>query len=539
MWVEARRNHLIEPRLIGAVVGAILVLGAVSLVTLGIQRWQWFDRPSELDQVVPAEAETYLRLDLRRNSLSWWNTASVRERWIPLLADIEKDAQRQLADGAPLTELWSEVAGEIAYVQYDNSDPDSQAILVRTQSAEHFAEKLAQNIPAQSRAGVWQSQQPSELFVWLNQWLGGEAMEPATLYWQPVTKRVLLISLQPDLKQRLAVASDRKTETMRDRLDPYQPGKGILHGFLPLARVLPAAGAQLIAERVNRSEESAAFIELKTDGTSLVGRIQDRPQSLLTRLTLGDASGKYSESLVAFPRSVTAALVDIVPQKLQQSAAGFLTGTDEQLDWSAFVQREFGLDWEENVLPILDLPTDIIVGEPTETQPQPFLIVLQAENPATAELRFNNIEAMFRQVAARLFPREVEKVLPDGTVGVELLPDPQTPRLTKWAGNQAEEAFLDLPISDTASLVFGQLKDRILITNSAELLRSAISGEGSRLAELNPACVSDLRGQEVYVFTPFTETSESLFSRFFSHVWLGSSADENQVALTFCLPFTQ
>ncbi|MBU0706989.1 hypothetical protein KKG41_01320 [Patescibacteria group bacterium] len=528
MWsLESKKG--IDKQAVIALIGGFFVIVIIIVLTVVIEKNNPFNGQGAFDRLIPSQSQLYIHADISRIPKDSESVAN--EELTKFVLNGEQELKRLMPGGINLTVFASNLNNELAFFKLT----EGYGLLVRVKSEEQFREFMADSFKDEIKSEEFES----------TKIVTQTADSSINLSWARVNKKVYIIASTTDVIKEVISVDKKKTESIEARIKVYNPGAHFIYG---IANPKQLVGTYNILDSITEigsqslNEFTETYFDLDTKDGMLFGTISNYAPTLLERLTAGDLPNIYRQSSRYMPDDLNLAWLNTNPGEFIDNLQMFQLAFPDELnfDWPDFVNQALGFDWEKNILPLLDIQTDIYVA-PTD-QPddmsKPFVISFIPDELEQLTETQNNLEAVLRQVLGTMYPSRLEKILSDGSSVVELLPNPQAGETTQY---QYEDQTIDnlwridLPKSEMV-IVFGQLDKRIIFSNSTELVDSIIQ-QSAIDTEATPKCLEEIKGSRLIVLDNKQIESLNSLGHNISHLYIGDGITDNKILLNYCLEF--
>ncbi|MFA5107259.1 MAG: hypothetical protein WC497_02945 [Patescibacteria group bacterium] len=540
MW-SAERKKLIEPRFLLALgVGVVLVVGII-VFSLFLRAYTPGHGSNRIDALIPRSAIVYAHLDLGLLSRA---DQAMRDNqsWQQLSAKVELAIKKKLPDTFDDQRLSKVLGQEAAFFVLPGNQ--GRAFIIEARSAKDFRTMLNELFPGSGETadyhGVTIGSRPADLFADLP-FSNVDTKIATVLYWSEVKKGMFVIADSAAPIRAVVDVKNKDADALAATVSVYRPNTALFSLWLkPAGYDLATAVPEQFRTYFNAdtTTETDLFFQVDLSDGLLVGSVTNHPATLLEKLSAGDASNIYRQAERYFPPSYRLAWLGINWRDVFQSLSAAEASTDKEsiFYWPSFFTNEFRFDWAKHVLPLVNLQTDVIIGQqPAAAEsPQAFLLTMQPGAPEELNDVANNIDALIKNVLSVLSPRKIEKTLSDGTTVTELVPDTQ-------AGNQKDFHVdsqsiqklwqIELP-GGKNTLVYGQLDNRVVVSNAPAMIE-AIAKQSSMADE--PACVRKISGKRLLVVNRDQLLLSPEYGQYAARVFVADATKDQNIYLTFCI----
>ncbi len=524
MWIEQPKK-VVDKKAILALMGGIFVIAAIIVFSILVQRWYLFERQNEFDQMVPNNAEFYIHFDLSRKQKERLDQTQLLDRWQRLAINVEESAETFMPPELDLDRLIGLLGNEAAVFQL----PEGRGILLHVNSESETHDYLSQAFGAESK------QENIEGTVVKTQL-------PSNISWANSKNDIFIIADSPEAIRQILLTEKEKVTPLGEDIKAYQPATHFLYGLIrtnefDLANPL----ISWLGLGIASSGQSDTYFDLDISGNTLAGKVSNHPTSLMEILRSGDASNTYRHSDPFVPQQSQMSWLNVNLKDFFESLQDSVEQSEDSsavFSWPVFFAREIGFDWEENLLPVMDVAADITIAR-TDLEAETgrsFLITIQPNGPDQLEETGNNFEAVIRKIVGTLFPRGIEKVLTDGTKVTELVPDPQAGDTVQYNyDGRVLEKLWQITLSDPdLNIVYGQLDDRVVISNSTKLVDSVIAKMNSSEAS-DTGCIDQIKGEELLVVDEAFLSDYHPLGRNISRLFIGDGGQGKKTLLHYCI----
>ncbi|MDP3965016.1 MAG: hypothetical protein Q8Q20_05200 [bacterium] len=491
MWYATKNNNSIDARQLYALVGGVLIVALIVGLTWLVQHGWGFGTSARFDRVVPSDAELYIHVNLRQDQKLKLTQLEDNEQWGRFRLDAEERLTSQLPEGLSLDQLLKVADEEMAIFHL----PEGRGVIFTTKNDTGAIERLD---------------------------VGGLRVEE-------IQHNAYLIADSDTVVARTQAVIHKDEVSLESKVAGFHPNNKFIYGFADASKLrfliftfdmLGLAGDTI-------------FFDLALNSTGMSGLLASRPPTVTDVIRAGSAENVFSESARFLPDApgLHWTNVNLAEMYATLPRLDSFTGLQGTQTWPDTLESIFQLDWDESVVPLLNLPATIsyIPGPNEEDE---WLLTLRPEESRREET-LNNLEALIKRVAGTLHPRRVEKTLTDGTVVTELLPNPQAGTLESWPGH---ESLKILRLEDpTQTVVFGNIGSRLIISNSKKAAESLLDEKAKTVT--NSSCFDSVQGSSV-LYVDSAKLQQSYFGLVGSKsLVIGDGGKEKSLYLTFCAEF--
>lgn len=524
MWIE-QPKRVVDKKAILALMGGVFVIAAIIVFSILVQRWYLFERQSEFDQMVPNNAEFYLHFDLSRKQKEKLQQTQLLDRWQRLAINAEESAETFMPPEIDLDKLIGLLGNEAAVFQL----PEGRGVLIHVSSEPETRDYLSQAF------GVESKQENIEGTVVKTQL-------PSNVSWANPKNDIFIIANSTEAIRQILLTEKEKVTPLGEDLKAYQPTAHFVYGLVrtnEIDWIRPLIDS--LGLDVASSVQSDTYFDLDISGNTLAGKVSNHPASLMEILRSGDAGNIYRHSDTFIPQQSQMSWLNVNLKDFFESLQESIEQSESSsavFSWPDFFTREIGFDWEENLLPIMDVTADITIArnDSESEDGQGFLITIKPNNLDQLEEASNNFEAVIRKIVGTLYPRGIEKVLTDGTKVTELVPDPQAGDTVQYNyDGRALEKLWQITLSDPDSnIVYGQLDGRVIISNSTSLVDSVITKTDAS-ETVDTECIDQIKGEELLMVDGALLGDYHPLGRNISRLFIGDGGQGKKTLLHYCI----
>ncbi len=524
MWLH-RKKPIIDRRTIIAFVGGFFAITVIVVLSVLIQKDIFSGRNSDFDKLVPAESTLYMHVDLsarQRNNLKDLKVTGQLDKLLHFAGD---ELKKYLPIASEINDLFSRISSELAIFQLA---PEMTGIIVDVKSIDEFESYLDGIIGANRQ---------------LREISGHKIITDLDkkVSWSKIEGRTYALANDIEVINRI-ISLNKDSRTMADRLVSYRPTAQFIYGLAkPLVYLEKAAHDDLWDNVFDRAtgDLEEIFFNLDTDSGLLAGKVSNHPTSLLELISSGDASNIYRRAEKYLPDSYKISWLKSNPADLLEGLNSIFDQAENnnQFNWPEFFKSQLGYNWQENILPVLDLATDVTIAkldDSSENQTD-FLLTFEPDVSASLAEELNNLQAIIRSFIGTLYPKRVEKTLIDGSTIIELLPDPNAGEISPYNYEGREISDLKLyafPESDKR-LVLGVWGERVIFSNSEALTNDILAKTYSR--DNVPDCINAVGGDSLLIMDGDYLREVNQLGRYISKIYIGNAGKDNKLLLYYCL----
>ncbi|MDD5566891.1 MAG: hypothetical protein PHH01_01725 [Patescibacteria group bacterium] len=526
MWFQEKKG-LIDRRLAGVIVGGFFIIVAIVILTLVLEKPFFFKSRARFDRLVPADARLYLHLDLSSQPRRQLKDLEDNEGWNTFMVNAEKELKRIFSSSFDLDRLSSEFGNEIALVRLTG---EKTGLLAKVRSADRFEKLLVEMFGAGTTETVKGTAITKQAIA-----------SDKFLYWTNLPGDIFVIANSSDLIQAVSSVEKKERASIEDKIKPYRRGSHLVTGIVCLTDYFSAdkendTAANLILR--NSTELSELYFELDIAQGTFMGTMSNHVPTLLEEVSAGEAEDIYRESIRYLPGTGALSWLKVNPKDFLETLVQEQGDESDQttFDRVRFLKEEIGFDWQKDILPLLNVATDVTLGQSGQPDGStaPFLFSIEPGDDSGA---LNNFEALVKRVIGLRFPRKVEKTLTDGSKVTELLPDPQAGQTEPLQIDYQKIDSLQLfSLPDSTQLIFGLWQSRIIFSNSFELVKSIVQKPETETNQ-TPTCIENLKGRRLIILDQKYLESISPLGHNIKKVYIGDGSKDERVYLNYCIEF--